>query len=252
VLLAAADIPSAGGPTRETVEAFERYVARTESRLAGGRGENDFLAASTPERRSRLRRGAVLCEPRNRRGDVRVAAGLIHDWVGAVYIPRATVEQVLALVRDYDRHRNTYSPEVVESRILSHQGDDFSVYMRLLKRKGITVVLDTEHEIHYERISNRFWESRSRSTRIVEIARAGRPYEHPVASGKDHGFLWRLNSYWRFREEDGGTYVECEAVSLSRTVPAGLAWLIEPIVRRLPMETLSNTLKQTRAKFAVP
>jgi hypothetical protein len=64
--------------------------------------------------------------------------------------------------------------------------------------------------------------------------------------GQDHGFLWRLNSYWRFEERDGGVYVECEAISLTRNVPLGLGWLVNPIIRSLPRESLANTLWATR------
>jgi hypothetical protein len=74
----------------------------------------------------------------------------------------------------------------------------------------------------------------------------GKPSEKQLPQGEDHGFMWRLYSYWRFQERDGGVYVECEAVSLTRNVPAGLGWLIEPIVRHLPKESLESTLGLTR------
>ena len=67
--------------------------------------------------------------------------------------------------------------------------------------------------------------------------------------GVDHGFLWRLNSYWRFEERDGGVYVECEAISLTRNVPIGLGWIVNPIVRTLPKESLESTLRNTRRAF---
>ncbi len=247
-LSGAAPTPRAPGPAVETLQAFDRYIRLTESRVGAKPGEgNEFLWATTPERRARLRQGAILCQPRNHTGELRVPRGLIHDWVGAVFIPRARLGEVLAVVRNYDQHAVTYRPEVVSSRVLQHSGDDFVVAMRLLKRKGITVVLDTEHEIHYQRLSAHAWQSRSHSLRISEVQNPGSPRERSLPPGNDHGFLWRLNSYWRFNEADGGVYVECEAVSLSRAVPAGLAWLLDPIIRRLPRESLMNTLGATRA-----
>ena len=36
------------------------------------------------------------------------------------------------------------------------------------------------------------------------------------------------------------------AISLSRDVPTGLGWIINPIIRSLPRESLSNTLRETR------
>ena len=245
-LPAATDVPAAGGPQPGTLEAFDRYIRLTETRLAAPAQAGPLFWSGSEERRKRLLQGAILCEPRNHRGDLKIPNGLIHDWLGAVFIPGAHVADVLAVVQDYDHHQAIYRPEVVASRLLSHRGDDFTISLRLLKRKAITVVMDTEHEVHYRQLSAVSWDSRSRSTRIVELSHAGAPGERPLPPGKDHGFMWRLYSYWRFHEEDGGTYVECEAVSLSRTIPTALAWLIDPIVRGLPRESMANTMRATR------
>jgi hypothetical protein len=237
-----------GGPKPATVEAFNRYIrlteARLDARLESGSG---YLWADTPERRARLRTGELVCEPVTRRGEFPVPSGLIHDWVGAVFIPRVTLEKVLALVQDYDNHKTTYKPEVIASKLLRRNGNDFQVYLRLLKHKVITVVLDTEHDARYFPLGGKRWRSRSYSTRIAEIKNPGGPSERALPPGEDHGFLWRLDSYWTFQEADGGVYVECEAVSLTRNVPEVLAWLIQPIVRSLPKEAVSNTLRSTRA-----
>jgi hypothetical protein len=183
-------------------------------------------------------------------GDIAIADGLIHDWVGAVFIPSVTLDQVLAGIEDYDRAKVVYRPEVVDSKLRSRNGGDFQVYMRLRKSKaGATAVLNTEHEVHYEQISDTRCASRSRTTRIAELINPGEPDERERAVGKDHGFLWRLNSYWRFAQRDGGVYAECEAISLSRSVPSGLGWLINPIIRSLPKDSLSNTLKCARDSF---
>ena len=240
--------PAGGGPAPETMRAFDAYARLTESRLDALAPKPDgFLWADTPARRSRVRQAGVICEPRNRQGAVKAARGLIHDWVGASFIPRATVDQVLRLVQDYDNHRNTYQPDVVDSRTLERHGDDFKVRLRLFKRKVVTVVLDVDSDVHYRRLGGRDWQSRSFSTRIVEIADAGSPRERQRGPREEHGYLWRINSYWFFREKDDGVYVECQAVSLSRNVPAAVAWLIDPIIRSLPKDALENTLRATRA-----
>jgi hypothetical protein len=121
------------------------------------------------------------------------------------------------------------------------------VYLRLLKKKVITVVLNTEHKVTYFPLDATRQHSRSYSTKIAEVQDAGEPGEHELPAGRDHGFLWRLYSYWRFLERDGGVYVECEAVSLTRGVPMGLGLIIRPIVRDLPRESLANTLVKTRS-----
>ena len=66
--------------------------------------------------------------------------------------------------------------------------------------------------------------SRSVSTRIAEVEDAGLPNEREKPVGHDGGFLWRIDSYWRFEEQDGGAYVEAESISLTRDIPTGLGW----------------------------
>lgn len=228
----------------QTVQAFERYVAQTEQRL---NARPAFLwADESAERARRVRAGAILVQPTGAKAEVDVPDGLIHDWVGAVFIPGATLERTLAFVQDYDRHKQYYKPEMVDSRLLSRQGNDFRIYYRLLKKKVITVVLNTEHEVHYTAVDPKKWRSISKTTKIAEVEDAGKPREREAPPGTGHGFLWKLDSFWRFEERDGGTWVECQALSLTRDVPTGLGWLIQPIVRSLPRESLENTLRATR------
>ncbi len=249
LLAGAVSLAAAGAELkRETLSAFERYVKQAEPgiELEVTRGDG-FLFTTTPERRASLRAGSILTESRIRRGELRVPSGLIQDWAGAVFIRGVSVGQVIDLVEAYDRHKEFYQPEVLESRLLARDGNDFRVRLRLLKKKVLTVVLDTEHEVHYEQRDEKRWWSRSRSTRIREIENPGSRSERALPPDTGNGFLWRLNSYWTFQERDGGTYVECEAISLTRDVPAPLRLVINDIVRRLPRESLANTLRNTRA-----
>ena len=156
------------------------------------------------------------------------------------------MKDVLALVQNYDNHKNIYKPDVIASKLISRRGNDFQIYLRLLKKKVVTVVLDTDHSVHYRRVNGRRWTCRSHTTRIAEVEDAGTPQERVLPPDTGHGFLWRLNSYWRFEEAEDGVYVECRAVSLTRDVPFGLGWMIEPIIRKLPKESLINTLDATR------
>jgi len=246
--LAAAGWAAAAELKPETRAAFDRYIRRVESDVeAQTRAGEGFLFVANNERRAVLRAGTILTEPHIPRGELKVPGGLVHDWMGAVFIPATRLQPVLDLVQSYDRHKEYYTPEVVDSRLLARSDGDFKIRLRLLKKKVLTVVLDTEHAVHYESHDPlRSW-SFSRSTRIVEIQDAGRPSEKALPPDTGHGFLWRLNSYWTFQERDGGVYVECEAVSLTRDVPRGLGWVIEPIIRSLPRESLANTLRATRA-----
>ena len=227
-MLASTARSSASELKPETLTAFDKYIGLKEARLEQPFAGGSFLwADAAPDRNRQLRDGAVLAQPASAQREVKVPGGLIHDWVGAVFIPGTTVEKTIALVQDYNNHRNVYQPEVVDSKILTHNGDDFKVYLRLKKKKVLTVVLNTEHDVHYVHLNRERWQSRSYSTHIGEVENADKPDERELPAGKDHGFLWRLYSYWRFEERDGGVYVECEAVSLTRNVPAGLGWLID-------------------------
>ncbi|MGC9969338.1 MAG: hypothetical protein ABSE56_01990 [Bryobacteraceae bacterium] len=244
-LLAA--LSAAAELNKQTVQAFERYTRATETRLEEKRASGPFLwTDESPERLRQVREGQIAIEPWSGKGDLEVSSGLIHDWIGAVFLPGVTLARTLASVQDYDHHKDAYKPEVIESRLLSRNGNEFNVYMRLRKKKVITVVLDTEHEVHYFQLDSTRWYSRSYSTKIAEVENPNQPDERQLPVGAGHGFLWRLYSYWRFQERDGGVYVECQALSLTRNVPLGLGWLIEPIIRQLPRESLANTLRATR------
>jgi hypothetical protein len=204
-----------------------------------------------PDLKRRVKGGEVIIQPLTGKGSKEISQGMIHDWIGVVFIPGVALEKTLARVHDYDNHKNLYKPEVIDSKLLKRDGDHFRVYLRLLKKKVITVVLDTQHEVQGYPLSGGRRHSRSHTTSVAEVENAGRPDERKLPEGKDHGFVWRLNSYWRFQERDGGVWIECEAISLSRDIPTGLGWLIEPIVRGLPSESLANTLACTCAAGAL-
>jgi hypothetical protein len=233
-----------------TAEAFDRYVTQAEARIAQGRASSFLRIDALPaeqktEEIRRLKQGEVVIEKAGETPQ-QVPDGLIHDWIGTVFIPAATVAQVISLVRDYDHSARYYSPDVLKSQLISGKGDDLHVFMRLQKQKFITVVLDTEYDVHYDRIDAAHQYSISRSTRVSEIADPGTPSEHALPVGHDHGFMWRLNSYWEFEQASDGVFVQCEAISLTRDIPAGLALMIGPFVNSIPKESLQFTLNATR------
>jgi hypothetical protein len=241
----------------ESVRGFDRYVQLTEQRMQTESVPNGpFLwIDSLPEGRrndayARLNHGEVVSgrlETRDSASHVRIPGALIHHWVGTIFVPGASLQQVLTLVRDYDHDQEYYHPEVMKSKTLEHTGEDFKIYLRLTRKKIITVVFDTEYEVHHAQVDATRAQSRSYSTRIVEIEHPGEPGESQMPPGQDHGFLWRLYSYWRFSEDRQGVYVQCEAISLTRDVPAGLNWLIGPFIESIPKESLEFTLQSTRA-----
>ncbi len=239
------------------VEAFDHYVRLSEARMdTESAGGAPFLWVDRlPQGRrgaayAELKQGKVVIERLETLEDAKpipVPGGLIHHWTGAVFIPGVTLEQTLALVEDYDRHQDYYRPDVMRSKILRRTGNDFLVYLRFYKKKVLTSVLDTEHEVHYTLIDRTHASSRSRTTSIREVENPGESDERLRPPGDDRGFLWRMNTYWRFEEKDGGTYVESQSISLTRNIPSGLSWLVRPFVESVPRETLTFTLSTTRA-----
>jgi len=231
-----------------TLEAFAEYIRDAEAAMERTLcEEGGFLwSDGETERARQVGKGETVAQFWSGRHPVTVPDGLIHDWIGATMIRGATVEQTLALIQDYDNHKNIYKPEVIDSKLISRRGDDFQIYLRLLKKKIITVVLDTDHDVHYSQVDAARWCCRSYTTRIAEVEDAGKTAETVLAPDSGYGFLWRLYSYWRIQERDGAVYTECRAISLTRDVPKGLGWIIEPIIRKLPRESLVNTLDSTR------
>jgi hypothetical protein len=230
-----------------TVEAFEDYIRDAETRVQQRiKGPAFLWADDSPERSRQIRQGQVMAVSLTGKNPQSVPDGLVHDWIGAVFIPGATLEKTMAMVKDYNHHKKVYKPEVIDSKLLSRSGNDFKIYLRLLKKKVITVVLNTEYDVRYSSIDGTRVHSRSYSTKITEVENAGKGNERELPPGNDHGFLWRLYSYWRFQQRDGGVWMECQAISLTRNVPTGLGWLIEPIIRELPKESLINTLQRAR------
>lgn len=232
--------------TPETARAFDSYVRKREAEIAARGRQRGFLwVAEKAALQKRVRQESVV-KAYEKGATEGVGDGLAHDWVGSTFIPGATLKRVLAFVQDYNRHQDFYQPEVLRSRLVARHGDLFKVYLRLKKTKVITVVLDTEYDVTYSQLDATRAYSRSLSTRMTELEDAGTPQEKALPPGEDHGFLWRLNSYWRFAEQDSGTYVECEAISLSRGVPMLLSPVVSPIIRSLPEDSLRQTLDLTR------
>jgi len=239
----------------ETNAALSRYVQLSEQRLQNDLQSGPFLwpdglpIQQREEVYERLKQGEVVTQrlgTLERGASIPVPGGLIHHWMGVVFIPGANLKQTLALLQGYDQHSRIYAPRVLRSKLIQRNGDDFKVFLRLRETKIVTVVLDTEYDVHYDRLDSTRAYSRSYSTRVAEVEGAGQPGEHEKPVGDDSGFLWRLNSYWRFWEHDEGLYVQLEAISLTRDIPDGLGWLIRPFVTSIPRESLAFTLNHTR------
>jgi hypothetical protein len=222
--------------TPEATAAFDRYVEQAEARMN-----------SDPVRDPQLAGGQTRIQAKDEARTVDTPGAMIQDWVGTMFIPGATVGQVRAVLEDYAEYKSFYRPKVIESQQLAHSGDEYDVLLRLYEKHILTIVLNSTYHIRYEMPDSKHLIVTSRSTHIGEVKDPAKSYTQEVAQGSDSGFLWRLNSYWRFEAADGGVYARCEAISLSRDVPPGMGWMLKGFLESLPKESMVNTLRGTRA-----
>lgn len=238
-----------------TLQAFQRYVTITDAQNHGNLGEGNFLwidnlpAKEKADIYARLKRGEIEMRrvaPEAAGANAGIPGGMIHDWKGIVFIPGANLYQVLRVLQDYDHQATIYAPDVEKAKIERRDGNHYVVFLRFRRTKVVTVVLDTEHDVNYFRDSPTRAHSRSSAIRIAEVENPDAPNEKEKAPGEDQGFLWKMETWWRLQEKDGGVYVQNHVVSLTRDLPTGLGWLIEPFITSIPKESLEFTLGATR------
>jgi len=243
----AAPVCANAEPTPEAISAFNAYVKAVESRLAQQHQSRDgFLAPPlTPQNEKRLQQGELIIEPITPVTGSALPGALLHDWRGTAFAPGATIADFERVMKDIGAYPQRFSPQVLQAKLLSQQGDRLQAFMRVRQHHVITVVMDTTYDITFGRLDNQHGYSLSRSTKISEIESPGTATERAVPSGDEQGFLWRQNTYWTFEEGDGGLYMQIESVSLSRSVPNGLNWIVQPFIEKIPRESLEFTLRST-------
>src|SRR5258708_26577729 len=117
VLLAVPAISKASELKQETLNAWDDYLRMTSLRmhrnLATG---HPFLWIEEESGRSqRVHEGEILISPALEAGPQKVHDGLIHDWIGTIFIPNARINDVFAVVHNYNRYKDFYKPTVIES-----------------------------------------------------------------------------------------------------------------------------------------
>ena len=233
----------------EALQAWESYLANTRSQIATRlQSEESFLrSGETQGTLRRIRTGEIVIVPEAQTPKP-VPEGLIHHWIGAVFVPDSTIADVLGVVRDYPHFAYYYEPNVVESKLLAQHGDEYSFDMVIMSQSLFSkTALDGEYTDSYFRVSDTRWYSVTHSTRIQQIEDFGRPDEQRLPPDKGSGYIWRLCTVSRFEQRDGGVYVELELMVLSRDIPPGLRWLVNPIVRRVSRNALQTSLDKTRS-----
>ena len=249
VALCASASQTAGGATlrAETLEAWEEYIqgasAHQEQRL---RPPGVFLwTDEAADRAARVRKGEIVTAPAGPEIPKKVPFGLIHHWIGAKFVPGVTIPDIKVL-RDYSRYQDFYSPDVVHSEPGSPGDSDDQCSMVLMKQlKFRKLALDAHYAIHHVRVDERRAYTIARTIRLQEIAAYGAADQHLLPENEGSGLIWRLYSITRSEERDGGLYLEIEAVALSRDIPSGWRFLVEPLVRHMSREALVTAIRQT-------
>ena len=232
----------------KTVAEFETYARKVENQeLSPQWHSTHFLQIDNdPAAKQRVLDGQIVIRQGVDGNPVDVSDGLIHDWIGDVFFPKVDMQKVLDVLENFDRHSKIY-PEITRSRLLSRNGNAVSGYWRLERRDQlIPVVLDVIDDAKYEEISPGKWVSHAYTRSVVEVENADKPNEKKSRPGRGNGLLWRLYGYWTLESVDGGVIGECRALSLSRGIPMGLGWMIKPLIKSFPRESLTATLSETR------
>jgi hypothetical protein len=248
LIVMAAPGSSMGEPAPMAVSAFNAYVSTVEARLAQQhRSQKTFLTPVAPAAPSqmRLRRGELIVEQLTPATNADLPGAMLHHWRGTAFAPGAKAADFERLMKDFNAYPRHYSPQVLQAKVQAQQGDRIQAVMRVRQQHVITVVLDTAYDIVFGRQDAQHGYSTSRSTRISEIDAPGTRSEHALSARQEHGFLWRLNTYWSYEERDGGLYMQIESVSLTRSIPNGLGWAVGPFVKSVPRESLEFTLRST-------
>lgn len=234
------------------VQGWNRYVEAVEQRRDTERPDAsrflalDFDADAAAERRALAAGEIVVREIDGPEGDgerTDVPAASVHHWRGAVFLPGVSLSRLMAsLALDAP----PTGPDVLRAAVLRHDAGGMRVFLRLQRTRFVTVVFDTEHEVRFTRDGPDRASSASVAVKIAEVADAGTSRERELPRPEDHGFLWRLNAYWRYAAVAGGVIAECESVSLSRRVPFGLQYLAGPLIRSAGRESMERTLAALR------
>lgn len=247
--------------TQPTAEAFQRYVQQTEIRIHEELADPQrFLYFDNlPEKQkhsllARLHNGHVVIVPMRTLENgkaIEVPDGLVHHWLAIGFLPGVTRDQAVALAEDYGRHAEIYAPDVQRAKVLAHEGQHFSIDYRFYRHAIVTAVYNTEFTADYSLPDATRGYCIARAVRIAEVQNPGKPNEKELPIGNDRGYMWRLNLYTRYLERDNGVYIQIEFLALSRSVPAIFAWIVNPYIKAIPRDYLTNYIQKTRGALAL-
>ena len=231
---------------QETLDAWDQFLHHAAARLSE-RTQGSFLwSDQAPERVHRIRAGEIVVSQIGR-GPEAVPSGLIHHWIGAVFIPGVRMEDVIGLIRDYDRYPEVYKPSIVDAKTLSRQSNQDRFEVTVVDKNMFNKrALDSEYDSRFVQVDRSKWYSVTQAVHVREVTGLGEGAPRKIPEGEGSGYIWRLCTISRYQERDGGVYVETEAMALSRPIPGALHFVIDPIVRRVSRASIATSLVQTR------
>ena len=259
VLLLGALRATAADLQSRTLKGWENYVQLTERRISSElSSQKGFLsldfqdASKSDHERQSVLNGEIpikrIATGASGKRSIPVPNGMIHHWRGSVFVPGVTLDFVLSRVNNPSLE-DTRQEDVLDSRVLESAPGQLKLYLKLQRSKIVTVVYNTEHLVRYQRHGNGQASSSSIATKISELERLHGNAEREKPEGRDRGFLWRMNSYWRYQQVSGGVIVECESMTLSRSIPSLLEYMIRPIINSVARESMHRTLQSMRTRM---
>lgn len=142
-----------------------------------------------------------------------------------------------------------YKRTVIDSRLIRTVGPFDQYSMRVVNNEAVAhTALDREYETCYFKTDKHRWYSVTHTTRVQEIGHYGQASEQELPPNQGNGYVRRLFSVAKFEQRDGGTYVEVEAIALSRDIPVAVRWLVNPIVRRISRNRCSSLCDRQRTR----
>lgn len=224
--------------------AFEQYVEKALREFVTAATQQD--AAGAARDAAPVRGGKTVTMPGGGDGILEAPSSLIHHWRGRAFAHGVTLDEVLAVSRDYASYAKVYR-QVVRAQVLSEDGPDVRIQLRMRgSGGGLSATLDVLSHAHYVRLDARRAYVLSRSESIREVKDAGKATERRLPEGQDSGYLWRAATFTRVSAVDGGVVMEMETLGLSRGFPRGLGWIIEPIARGIGRGSVDDSLQEFR------
>jgi hypothetical protein len=233
-----------------TLDAWDEAVHHAKAELARQASNPDRFLRIDKQQLNRSKTpepGVTLSIYSPHGGGLAVPSGLIHHWIGTVFIPNVRLLDAVAVLQDYDSYSEIYQPGVVESKLLNRTGQEFKYRLKFVQKGfGVEAGLLGEFRSMYFLLNSRTGYSLTEATDLVELQDVAGAVEQPLPMSKAHGYIEKVFTIVRYRESETGVYVEVDTLTLSRGVPATVRWLIAPIIQRFSRRTMAATLESLR------